>query len=93
MKHRKEKTEKAWKVKRTSRSHQCNIKRTNICVIRELEGEEGGEGHKKIFNEIMGILFFFYINENSKLRVSGSSMNLKPNRLKQNHTKVYHDNK
>ena len=58
MKHRKEKTEKAWKVKRTSRSHQCNIKRTNICVIRELEGEEGGEGHKKIFNEIMGILFF-----------------------------------
>lgn len=58
MKHRKGKTEKAWKVKRTSRSHQYNIKRTNICVIRELEGEEG-EGQKKIFNEIMGILFFF----------------------------------
>ena len=38
-------------------------------------------------------IFFSYFNENSKLRVSGSSMNLEPNRLKQNHTKVYHDNK
>ena len=59
MKHKKEKTEKAQKVKRTSRSHQCNIKRTNICVTRELEGEEEEEGQEKIFKEIIAIFLLF----------------------------------